>query len=269
MNGVNLKTALMLSAVLLVSNAGYTQPNATPTPAANTAGIYAGTSTFYLFPGPKASKPNHIFGAVSREGTGYFISVPGTSVQIQVVQKLMGTGRVFAQESEIPTEGNKVGRGAQRWQFTVTPADTGGHTYDLQAKINCGDCYTAYDLRTSPLTHMRITLGKRAGTYHGVDVNRGSKVNLTLDSNGALTGTDDHGCHLSGALTQTGTRNLFDVSMTFSGGESCHGAMTGVAFFDRKDRTWQVSKAKASYLYLLGASSDLTHGFAMVLSSGN
>lgn len=269
MNRVRFNTGLVLSVALLVLRAGYAQPDATATPAANTAGVYAGTSTFYLFPGPKASKPNHMIGAVSTAGTGYFISVPGASGQIQVVQKLMGTGRVFAQESEIPTEGNKVGRGAQRWQFVVTPADPHGDSYQLQAKINCGDCYTAYDLRTVPLTHERITLGKRAGAYHGVDVNRQSKVNLTLDSKAALTGTDDRGCHLSGTLTQADTRNLFDVSMTFAGGAACHGAMTGVAFFERHDQTGQLSSVAGSYLYLLGADSELTHGFAMVLAPGS
>jgi hypothetical protein len=263
---LNFKTGLVVSVALLVLRAGYAQPDAAATSAANTAGIYAGTSTFYLFPGPKASKPKHIFGAVSTDGTGYFISVPGTGVQIQVVQKLMGTGRIFAQESEIPTEGNKVGRGAQRWQFAVTPADSHGDSYQLQAKINCGDCYTAYDLRTLPLTHRRITLGKRAGAYHGVDINRESKVNLMLDAKGAFTGTDDRGCQLSGTLTQAGARNLFEVSMTFAGGAACHGAMSGVAFFERHDQTGQLSSAAGSYLYLLGGDSELTHGFAMVLA---
>lgn len=266
MRNLKLKVGLAVGAGLLLLHTGYAQPNAAAVPMANTAGVYAGTSTFYLFPGPKASKPNHVFGAVSQEGTGYFLAVPGGGSQIQVVQKLTGTGRVFAQESEIPTEGNKVGRGAQRWQFVITPADSHGGSYQLQAKINCGDCYTAYDLRTLPLTQKRITLGKHAGVYHGVDVNRESKVTLTLDAMGRLSGTDEHGCHLSGTLAQTGARNLFDVSMTFSGGEHCHGAMTGVAFFDRTDRTGQVSKAKGSYLYLLGADKELTHGFAMVLA---
>ena len=266
MSTLNFKTGLIVTAALLLANSAYANPDAAAMSSHGTAGIYAGATTYRRFPSPHTSKPSPVFGAVSDSGTGYFISASAASSEIRVFQNLKGSGRVASPESEVPTEGQGVARGAQAWPMDIKPADSSGHPDTLQATFNCGDCVIGLNLEKQPLTQQPVSLSSKAGAYQGADVNRLTKVNLSLDAMGRFTGTDANGCHLSGTLAQVGHLNLFGVSLTLSGASACHGAMTGVAFFDTQDRTGQVPAAKGTYLYLLGASPDFSHGFAMALS---
>jgi hypothetical protein len=252
--------------VLPFTHTGYGAANTTAAAANGTAGVYSGATTYRRFPSPHTSKPSPVFGAVSEDGTGYFISVPAASSEIRVFQNLKGSGSVASPESEVPTEGQGVARGAQAWPIEIKPADSSGHPYTLQGKFNCGDCVIALNLEMQPLTRQQISLASRNGSYAGFDINRLTRVTLTLDSMGRFTGTDTTGCHLSGILTQVGSLNLFAASVTMAGAAACHGAMTGVAFFDPRDRTGQFSGATGSYLYLIGANGDFSHGFAMAVS---
>ena len=218
------------------------------------------------YPGPVSSKPSPLFGAVAADGTGYFISASAASSEIRVYQNLKGSGTVASPESDVPTEGQGVSRGAQAWPIEIKPGDSSGHAAALQGKFNCGDCVIELDLTMQPLTQQSVALSSKAGAYQGVDVNRASKVTLALDATGHFTGSDSHGCQLSGTLTRTGNLNLFDASVTFSGAATCHGSMPGVAFFDTQDRTGQLAGTSGPYLYLIGANGEFTHGFAMVVS---
>lgn len=266
MGMLKLKKGLAVFAVLLLANAGYSNANAAGASSAGVSGVYAGESTFYRFPGPVASTPKPMIGAIRQDGNGYFISVPAASSDIQLFQNLKDNGQVTSPEHDVPTGERAVSRGAQNWQFEVKPAGSSGNAYALQGRFNCGDCYVALNLQMQPLTHQHLSLDSRSGRYQGFDVNRLTKVVITLDSKGDLTGTDAMGCHISGTLTQVGNLNLFDASVNITGASVCHGAMTGVAFFDTRDRTGQFSGATGSYLYLIGANGDFSHGFAMALS---
>ncbi|MDE2023028.1 MAG: hypothetical protein KGJ18_02345 [Gammaproteobacteria bacterium] len=266
MGKLNLKSGLAVIAMLLLAHTGYGNSNPAGAPPTRLSGIYSGTATYYRYPGPVASTPNRMIGAVRPDGNGYFISVPAASSDIRLFQNLRGSGQVISPERDVPTEGQGVARGAQNWQFEVKPADSSGNAYALQGTFNCGDCYIALNLQMQPLTHQHLSLDSRGGRYQGFDINRMTKVVITLDSEGHFTGTDAMGCRISGTLTQVGKLNLFDTRVTIAGSSVCHGAMTGVAFFDTRDRTGQFSGATGSYLYLLGANSDFSHGFAMAVS---
>ncbi len=266
MGMLKLKSSLAVFAVLLLVNTGYSNANAAGASSAGVSGVYAGESTFYGFPGPVASTPKPMIGAVRQDGNGYFIAVPAASSDIQLFQNLRGNGQVISSERDVPTEGQGVARGAQNWQFEVKPADSSGNAYALQGTFNCGDCYIALNLQMQPLTHQHLSLDSRGGRYQGFDINRLTKVAITLDSGGHLTGTDAMGCRISGTLNPVGKLNLFDTNVNIAGSSACHGAMTGVAFFDTRDRTGQFSGATGSYLYLLGANSNFSHGFAMAVS---
>lgn len=252
--------------VLLLAQTGYGQPNAAAAASTGLAGIYSGDTTYYRYPGPVAATPKRIFGAVGADGTGYFIAADAANSDIQVFQKLQGKGRVSSPEREVPTAEHGVARGAQNWQIEIKSKALRGNAYALAGTFNCGDCYIALRLRMKPLTHRPVMLNNRAGTYQGLDINRLTKAAISLDSAGHVTGTDALGCRLSGTLIQVGTLNLFDTRLHITGAPACHGAMTGLAFFDTRDRSGQFSGASGSYLYLMGANSDFTHGFAMALA---
>jgi hypothetical protein len=263
-----LKTVNRIAAVamLLLVNPVCGNAQAAGTPAGRAAGIYAGTTRYYRFPGPVASRPEQLFGAVGLDGTGYFISVPGPGSDIRVFQNLKAIGAVMSPEREVPIAGRGVARGAQGWPLEIRHTGTSAGAFDIQGKFNCGDCYIALNLRMQRLTHRSMSLSYRAGTYRGFDVNRLTKATVTLDKAGHFAGTDVLGCRLSGTLNRVGSLNLFEVNLDFIGPSACHGAMRGIAFFDTRDRTGRFDGAAQPYLYLMGANSDFSHGFAMVLA---
>ena len=266
MDKLKLKIGLAIIAMLLLANTGYGNSNPAEASSTRLSGIYSGSATYYRFPGPVSSTPNRMIGAVRQDGNGYFIAVPAASSDIHLFQNLKGNGRVTSPEHDVPTGGRAVSRGVQNWQFQVKPAGSSDNAYALQGRFNCGDCYIALNLQMQPLTHQQISLRSRSGRYQGFDVNRLTKVVITLDSKGDFTGTDAMGCHISGTLTRVGKLDLFDANVNIAGPSACRGAMTGVAFFDTQDRTGQFSGATGSYLYLIGANSDFSHGFAVALS---
>ncbi len=266
MGKLKLNNGLVVIAVLLFANTGYSDADSAAVSSTGTSGIYSGESTFYRYPGPVQSTPKSMIGAVKEDGKGYFISVHAASSEIQLFQNLQGSNKVTSPGREVPTEGQAVSRGAQNWQFEIKPVDSSGNAYALHGTFNCGDCFISLNLSMLPLTHQKVSLTSRGGSYHGVDINRLTKVTATIDSGGRLMGTDSLGCRISGTLTQVGVLNLFDALISFTGTSACHGAMRGVAFFDSQDRTGQISAATGHYLYMIGTNTDFNHGFAMVLT---
>lgn len=248
----------------LIFAAAYGSPNNAGASAAGIAGIYSGSTTNYRYPGPAASMPRRLFGAVATDGKGYFVSVPAEISDIRLFRNLVGKGRITSPEYEVPTEGQAAAHGPQNWKIEIRPAGAG--LYVIRGKFNNVSGYLALDLRMQALTHRDVSLDGESGTFRGFDLNRRTKADITLAADGHLTGTDAAGCRISGTLTRVGNLDLFNAGVTFAGPPACHGAMTGAAFFDTRDRSGRFSGAAGSYLYLIGANGDISHGFAMVLS---
>lgn len=228
-----------------------------------TAGAYSGTISSYIAPQPPGA-PSPIFGVVGKDGTGYFLAVPTAGSYLTTFQGLTSSGTLTSPEYDVPTEGLPVPRGAQNWQFTITATNASATTYELQGRFMGVDAGMNVDLKTLPIT-LQGTAPAQAGTYQGPDVNRLTNVVMTLDATGILSGSDGLGCQISGALTEEGNLNLYDVNLNITGSSSCHGALSGTGFFDTKDWTGQFSGATGIYLYLLGSNGDFSHGFAMAL----
>lgn len=226
------------------------------------SGAYAGTLTDYMAPS-FTSGPFIMFGGVNHDGTGYFLPVNTASSGIIAIQGLAGTGDVTGTEYDVPAEGQPVPHGAQTWHFTVTATDSASTTHELKGGFTGVDAGTNVDVTTLPW--LGGSPSSRAGTYQGPDVNRLTNVTMALDTQGNISGNDGLGCHVSGTLTEEGNLRFYDVSLIITGSSSCHGALSGVGFFDYGDLTGRFSGAAGPYLYLLGASGDFSHGFAMEL----
>lgn len=256
-----LKNGAAVVAMLLLVGSACADPGAAGAPA---AGIYAGSTTTYRYPGPIVSTPRRLFGAVAKDSTGYFISVPAASSDVYVFRNLHGIGKFTSAEYEVPTEGRAVSRGPRNWKIEIRPA--GASLYALHGKFNNISGYVALDLQMLSLTSSHVSLSVEAATYRGFDVNRDTRVEMTLDAQGRLSGTDTAGCRISGTLTRIENLDLFDAGVTFAGAPACHGTLAGVAFFATRDRTGRFSGAKGHYLYLIGANRNFRHGFAIALS---
>lgn len=257
-----IRKGLNVIAALLLAGA-YASPNAAGATAVGVAGIYAGSTTNYRYPGPTASTSRPLFGAVATDGDGYFVSVRAAS-DIRLFRDLRGKGRITSPEYEVPAEGVAVARGPQNWKIEIEPVS--GGMYALHGKFNNVSGYVALDLKMQPLTYRDVSLDKKGGVYRGIDINRHTKAVITLAADGQLTGSDAAGCNISGTLNRVENLGLFTADVTFAGAPVCHGAMRGVAFFDTRDRSGELSGAAGSYLYLIGTNGDFSHGFAMALS---
>lgn len=264
MNKLTLGDRLAVATVLVFAGAGCWSRQAAAAPPSGTAGIYSGSITYYRYPGPVASTPGRLFGAVGKDGTGYFISVSPVRGEIQVFRHLAGSGEITSPQYEVPTEGQAVARGVQKWKFEIRPGAVGGSSHRLLGKFNRVDGYAALELRELSLTDGPISPPRLSGAYEGFDINRGTKVDITLHPDGGLSGTDAFGCRFSGRLTRVASLGVFDARLTFAGSAACRTLAMGVAFFDTRDRTGRFSGA-GSYLYLIGADRSFSRGVAMVL----
>lgn len=264
MNTLALKNNLIVAMALFFAGTAYGCQAAAAGSSGRIAGIYSGAITYYRFPGPVASKPKRLFGAIGKDGLGYFISTAPLSSEIQVFRHLAGSGAIISPEYEVPTEGQTVGRGVQKWKIEIRLGRGSGRSSRLLGKFNRVDGYAALELREVRLTGQHMPLTSRSGAYSGFDGNRHRTVNITLKPDGRFSGTNASGCGMSGRLTRLGERGLFNVRMMSSGPSACRTVVMGVAFFDTRDRTGRFSGA-GSYLYLIGTNQDLSHGIAMVL----
>lgn len=255
----------VLAVVAVVLLAGtWSIANAAGATAGGIAGIYAGSTTHYRYPGPTASKSSHLFGAVTTGGNGYFVSVPAPGGSIRVFRNLAGTGRITSPEYEVPAEGQGPARGSRRWKLKIQPAAEG--LYAIHGKFGDVSGYVALDLKMQSLTHRNVSLDAESGVYLGTDINRGTKATITLSRDGQISGAGVEDCSISGTLIRVGKLDLFDAHLKLAGSSACHGTMRGLAFFDTHDRSSRLQGTAGSYLYLIGVRGDLSDGFAMVLS---
>jgi len=80
------------------------------------------------------------------------------------------------------------------------------------------------------------SLAQVAGTYDGVSatMNGSEATTVTVNANGAFTGSTAGGCHFTGTAKPRTEVAVFDVSVTFGGGACVGGTstVTGIAFYD-------------------------------------
>ncbi len=264
MNRLTLRTGLAVIMALLLSGACGCKRTADQSVFSGTAGIYSGSIAYYRFPGPVVSAPVRLLGAIGQEGVGYFIPVSPATGAVQVFRNLAGSGEITSFQYEVRPEGQRAARGAQKWEIRIRRGGGSGNSRRLLGKFNRVDGYAALQLRELPRTDRYISFASRGGVYRGIDLNRRTMASVTVHSDGKISGTNAEGCRISGSLTRVGGLDLFDVRMTLAGAPECRTGITGVAFFDIRDRSGRFSGA-GSYLYLIGASGDFSHGVAMVL----
>lgn len=254
----------LVATTLVLASTGCWSGRAAAAPSSGAAGIYSGSITYYRFPGPVASRPKRLFGAVGKEGSGYFISVSPASGEVRVFRDLAGTGEITSPQYEVPIAGQAVARGVRKWKIEIRSGAGGAHAHRLLGKFNRVDGYAALKLKELAPMDRDMPLPSRSGAYEGFDINGDTKVDIILYSDGRLGGTDASGCRISGRVTRVANRGVSAIRLRFAGPRTCRMAATGVAFFASRDRTGGFS-GKGAYLYLIGANREFSRGFAMVL----
>lgn len=138
-------------------------------------------------------------------------------------------------------------------QGTVTSASTVNGTFTTSASSG-----TFALTQASPLSGGLTT---PSGAYNAKVLGFSDVVSFNFGSNGTFTGSDNPnsqvpGCGFTGAITQQGANNVFDISYTAAATNSCAGYTdTGVAFQSSTDYFNVNNGADASYFYVIVLTS--------------
>jgi hypothetical protein len=201
-------------------------PAATAPPAGTAEGLWRGTT----------SANQTALGLVLDDGTYYLLySRTGAATDAGVVQgsstALNGT-LTSSDGLDFPIQAadNPLGH----W----LPATVGG-TYvpraSLQLTIGEGSASRTVSASYDPDYDHPASLAAAAGTYSGRSgsVNGATCAMFTVDANGNLSGSNCGGCTFQGTITPHKSVNVFDWSVTVTGGCPPGGApVTGVLYYD-------------------------------------
>ncbi len=194
-----------------------------------------------------------ISGLVLDDGTYYFLySVPGTNNIGGVVQ---GTG--ISANGQF-TSGD--GRDFSVAGLGITPVAIAG-TYTAHATlaglISSATASAAFTTTYNSAYDQPANTAAAAGTYSGAVASSAgiAPVVVTVNSAGGFVGSGP-GCTFSGTIAPRGTKNVFNLSVTFNGGGCTFGTstLTGVTYYDAPSRT----------MYSLAPNATRTDGFIAI-----
>ena len=175
-------------------------------------GLYAGT---------------YLNGTQNQQGTMVlFITTDGKGYAVSDETEVI-VGTVSESESNMMFSGNYYSEGSDEW----------GYSFDSNTTYNLGTLSGSY---TMPGVEGTLSLIERSEilnrtiditTLNGNWVDQDDGEVLTI-SNGTITHTDDDDCDATGTLTQIGTANQFNTTMTFTGcaDPEYNGTYNGIMF---------------------------------------
>ncbi len=224
-----------------VSNSGGTGGGAAPSVVAN--GAYSGS---YTVQGVGSS---NIVGAIGQAGIGYFADSLGF---VYVLPAIPSSGTISGSLTGYAPPGQTFQSGQRVQQFAVTGSASGATASTISGTFNGGGesgTFSLSSLSISSATQASLT-GQYSGAYWG---SSGSRVNVTISSSGAISGSDGLGCLLSGSATPA-TGNVLTITVSATG-SGCAGSLSGIGFASTSDLSGIFSGAAGSYLYFGGSNT--------------
>lgn len=196
----------------------------TPPPSGTAEGLWQGST----------NTNRAIAGVVLDDGTYWFIySSAGNSVVIAGVVQGNGASNNGGFSSSNGKDFNLEGLGVNNFTLAGTYTQKSGLvgtlTYSPSSTTTFTNSYdTDYDLTPS--------LAAIAGNYSGSAATSGGTESATviITSSGAITGRGASGCNYTGSASPRTKGNVYNISVTFSGGVCANGTstVTGIAYFD-------------------------------------
>lgn len=221
---LKLAAAGMLCAMLAACGGGSDDSAAPPAPAATAEGFWAG----------RASTGTDVALAILENGDtwgyyasgGYLVGALAGSTSFSGNQ-LSGSGKDFNLLYRTVTPGSYTG--------TFSAKDS------VSIKLSDGSTFTgSYDARYD----QPASLAALAGSYSGQGVTGTTapqSASITITASGAVSMPAVSGCSASGTATpRTSGKNIFDITITFSGSACALGSgavVKGAGFYDSTQRT--------------------------------
>jgi hypothetical protein len=182
------------------------------------------------------------YGAIDSAGQALFFDSSGDTLQMPALTGACSyTGSIIAYPE--PNSGFS----------TVTDSITGNVTSDsaITGTFSGTSSGTVSAATFAPLTGSATALSGPmiAEVEGGTDILTVTMTPAT-GNNMTFTGSDSFGCTVSGTFTQVATSNVFDVSYTYSGGETCAASTsTGIGFESNTDYFGFDGDAATTYFY--------------------
>jgi hypothetical protein len=217
-------------------------------------GVYSGGIAFHSAnPGAPPASSQPLAGAVAPDGNGYFIST-GVSFNSDFLHftNLWQPGPERIGFDTAGPDGHLV-------PVNVKPVAGGGYKFFFD--FSGVDTSQTYSFVSDPITNQPRAMAELAGSYQGFDIleSQPQQVTGTLDKTGKLAANGDT-CDIAGQLSQVDDKNLYTVTLQFSGGTGCDLTMNGVAWISDTDLTG-TSTNKGTNLNIVAA--DPTEKFAI------
>ncbi len=235
---------LLLSSVCLLSacGGGGTTGVATggdgPSGNVDPTGTWAGSFSVGAGSGSTA-----IVAVIEKGGAAFFYDQNGV---MYLLPEFSGSGKLSGTLTAIAPAGVILSNGQSTETFMVTATvSTSSITGTFTGNNETGSFTLA------PLAVFGGTPSIVSGNWQGFYVGSGSvAVALTVQPAGTFVGHDSNGCNLSGSLTPVTGQDLFTASVDSTGGASCAGALSGLAFESNHDLSGLFGGSTGTYYYV-------------------
>lgn len=197
----------------------------TTTSGRGVTGLVLDDGTYYVFYSP-VGKPSEIAGVVQGNGT----SAAGTFSSSNARDfNLEGAGVLSATVSA---------------SYAAKQSLNGTVSYGVGAPTSFSSTYDKAYEATPSLAALA------AGTFFGEVASSAGVENATVSvtSAGAISGSSQSGCAVTGSATPRARGNVFDISLTFGGPPCVFGVqtLTGIAYFDSATKTLYAAAPNAA-----------------------
>lgn len=198
----------------------------------------------------------NVLGAISQSGFGFFADSHGF---LYVLPSLSTSGGLSGTLNGYSPPGGTFPNSSPTAQFSVTGSADASGTSITGTFSSSGESGT---FSLSPLTMLKPSLAGMAGTYSGFYIGSGlASVNLTIASDGTVTGSDGTGCTIAGKITAA-SGGIFTFAANSGTGVDCAGQLTGIAFESGSD--FAAGASSGTYLYVGATGSGVAFAAELV-----
>lgn len=220
---------------------------APPPPVATAEGLYLGTT----------SNARTVIGVVLETGS-YWVLYSSPNNPTVIAGAVQGTGNSVggsfssANARDFNLEGQGINNATVSASYVAKQSLNGVVTYTNTIPT------ISFTANYSNVYEIVPSVAAIAGTYSGsaAVVSGTEAANVTISTSGALVGRGASGCQFTGVVSPHAIGNIYDVSVTFSGGVCANGTNTvvGIGYFDSASKR----------LYSAALNSARSNGFIFV-----
>jgi hypothetical protein len=204
-------------------------------------GIWTGSFTIGAGPGSTA-----VIAVIKQGGSSFFYDQTGV---MYVLPNFNGNTAVSGTLTAFAPAGVTLTNGKSTETFDITATVS---SKSITGSFSATDTNETGTFTLTPFAAFNGNPSVVAGDWQGFYVGAGSvaSVMLTVQAGGVFVGNDGNGCNLKGNVSATPTGDVFPVTVDSTGGPTCAGNLTGLAFESRQDLSGFFGGTTGIYYYV-------------------